>query len=312
MPGSYAHITLANLLGEKVSKRAIPGFPDGAAAAVLDYLKFVELGAESPDYPYLAVGDKKAKAWADLMHYKTTGRIIQVGVEQLRQMNGEPKRKGTAWLLGYTSHFAADVCLHPVINLKVGPYEQNQKAHRICEMHQDVFIFDKLNVGGIRFAEHLRSMQTCYSAKSKKRLDDDIVDLWKSILKSVHPAEYKKNPPDMDKWHVRFTKLVDNIAEEAGRLVPIARHVATGLGLVYPLPQDLDRQYLYGLDTPTGKQDYEAVFMKALGHGCDLWKMVAAGIYAGDTGFETGIGDWNLDTGKDPDDRMVFWEQASS
>lgn len=308
MPGSYAHITLANLLREKVSKRAIPGFPDEAAAAVLDYLKFVELGAESPDYPYLAIRDKKAKAWADLMHYRTTGRIIQVGVENLRVMTGEPKRKGAAWLLGYTSHFTADVCLHPVINMKVGPYEQNQMAHRICEMHQDVFIFDKLNVGGIQFAEHLRSMKSCSSAKSKSRLDDDIAALWKSILKAVHPAEYKKNTPDVDKWHVKFTKLVDNIAEEAGRLIPIARHVATGLGLVYPLPADLDRQYLEGLDTPTGKQDYEVVFMKALGHASDLWKMVAAGIYSGDARFETGIGDWNLDTGKDPSGRLVFWE----
>ena len=307
MPGSYAHITLANLLREKVSKRAIPGFPDEAAGALLDYLKFVELGAESPDYPYLAVGDKKAKAWADLMHYKTTGRIIQVGVENLRTMTGEPKRKGTAWLLGYTSHFAADVCLHPVINMKVGPYEQNQKAHRICEMHQDVFIFDKLNVGGIQFAEHLRSMKSCSSTKSKSRLDDDVAGLWKSILKAVHPAEYKKNAPNMDKWHVRFTKLVDNIAEEAGRLIPIARHVATGLGLVYPLPQKLDPQYLYGLETPAGKQDYETVFTKALGHASDLWKMVSTGIYSRDTGFETGIGDWNLDTGKDPSGRLVFW-----
>jgi hypothetical protein len=298
----------ANLLAEKVSQRAIPGFPNEAAAAVLDYLKFVELGAQSPDYPYLAIGDKKAKAWADLMHAKTTGRIIQVGVENIRALKGEPQRKGAAWMLGYTSHFTADACLHPVINRKVGAYEQNRMAHRVCEMHQDVFIFDKLNVGGLQFAEHLRSLKSCSSTQSKSRLDEDISALWRSILMMVYPAEYKKNVPDMDNWHVKFTKLVDNIAEEAGRLVPFARHVATGLGLMYPLATHLDRQYLEGLDTPTGKQDYEAIFMKALGHATDLWKIVAAGIYSRDAAFKTDIGNWNLDTGKDPAGHLVFWE----
>lgn len=308
MPGSYAHITLANQVRGKVSRRLIKGFPDEAAAAALAYLKFVELGAESPDYPYLAIGDKKAKKWADLMHYQDTGRVIQEAVEWLREESGESKRKGVAWLLGYATHFVADVCMHPVINLKVGPYEANQKAHRICEMNQDVFIFERLDVGGIRFAEQLKAMRSCSSPKSKTRLDEDVARLWKSVLRSVHPAEYRVNVPNVDKWHFAFTRVVDGIAEEAARLIPIARHVAVGAGLMYPLPDKLDRQYLEGLDTPSmGKQNYETIFDKALGHASEMWEIVASGVYRGDKRFKTQIGNWNLDTGQDPSGKLVYW-----
>ncbi len=68
MPGAYAHMTLVNVRKEPQSLEAIPGFPADAISAVLDYFKFCELGAVSPDYPYLAIGDPGAARWADAMH----------------------------------------------------------------------------------------------------------------------------------------------------------------------------------------------------------------------------------------------------
>lgn len=309
MPGTYAHITLANLLTGQAARKEIAGFPGEAASAVMDYLKFVEMGANSPDYPYLAVGDKKSARWADLMHYTNTGSMIHVGVEMTRALTGEQRRKCAAWLLGYTAHFAMDVCLHPVINLKVGPYAENKTAHRRCEMNQDVYIFQRLNLGGIEFAEHLAGgIGACSAPGSKKKLDPDVAKLWKAVFKAVHPAQYKSNSPNVDKWHAWFNKIVDDIAEEGNRLIPLARHVAADQALLYPLLGEIDHQYIDSLKTPTmGDMSYDQIFDKALGHVAETWTVVARGIFQESSEYRAQIGHWDLDTGKDPDGKLVFW-----
>lgn len=126
MPGAYAHITLVNMLREPKRLESIKSFPTDAISAILDYFKFCELGAVSPDYPYLALGDSNAKKWADEMHYTRTGSMIHAGVRLLKNMQGESKRKGLAWLLGYSAHVATDVTIHPVVELKVGDYDNHK------------------------------------------------------------------------------------------------------------------------------------------------------------------------------------------
>jgi len=78
VPGSYAHITLVNLAREPARLDAGPGLPNPAALALGRWLKHCELGAVSPDYPYLAIGSKGAAEWADLMHYQHTGDMVKV------------------------------------------------------------------------------------------------------------------------------------------------------------------------------------------------------------------------------------------
>jgi len=68
MPGAYAHMTLVNLLRKPARLEEIPGFPNEAISAVLEYFRFTELGAVSPDYPYLAIGDINSAKWADDIH----------------------------------------------------------------------------------------------------------------------------------------------------------------------------------------------------------------------------------------------------
>lgn len=308
MPGTYAHITMANLAREKVAMKTFPSFPAEAAVSVLKYLKFVEMGANSPDYPYLAVGDKKAAKWADLMHYTTTGRMLQVGIEQIREMRGEQRRKCAAWLLGYAAHVTTDVVMHPVINLKVGPYAENKTAHRVCEMNQDVHVFQRLNLK-IDLAEHLEGgIGACSSPTSKKKLDADVAKVWKAVFKEVHPDYYKASMPDVDKWHAWFNLIVDKFAEEGNRLFPLARHVASDQGLVYPLPSEIKRTYIDSLATPTGNNmRYDDIFDKALGHVIHVWQIVATAIFEKDERFQTEIGNWDLDTGMDPNGKFVFW-----
>lgn len=72
MPGGYAHITLVNILSQKIADD--PTFSEEALSAVMDYLKFVELGAVSPDYPYRAVSDRdEAKKWGPRHALHTNG-----------------------------------------------------------------------------------------------------------------------------------------------------------------------------------------------------------------------------------------------
>lgn len=53
-------------------------------------------------------------------------------------------------------HVAADITVHPVVELKVGPYAQNQTAHRTCEMNQDAFIWQRLNLGELGYADRVQ------------------------------------------------------------------------------------------------------------------------------------------------------------
>lgn len=304
MPGAYTHITLANELRAVSRLEAIPGFPEEAIDAVLAEFKFCELGAVSPDYPYLSLADGDAAKWADNMHYTRTGEVIQTGVGLLRQARGEARRKGLAWLLGYTSHVVADVTVHPVVNLRVGPYEENKTTHRTCEMNEDAYIFRRLNVGEVGLSEHLDSgIRSC---GSPKKLDRDVEGLWKSILKEVYPEDFAANEPDIHKWHRAFGTVVDAIGE-GNHLLPLSRHVAAGVGLTYPARDDLDESFLTGLKTPAGAEEYDIVFDRAVAVAAKTWGVIARGICAGDDLYLAQVGNWNLDTGRDPAGELVFW-----
>ncbi len=306
MPGAYAHITLVNELREPQRLEKISGFPTEAISALLDHFKFCELGAVSPDYPYLALTDPSAAQWADAMHYERTGQMIHAGVRRLLDFEGEARRKGLAWLLGYTAHVATDVTIHPVVELKVGPYAENKKNHRICEMNQDAHIFQRLNLGEIGLSEHLDS-GICACGKSPKKLDPDIRALWEAMLREVHGARFAKTPPVIDNWHGGFRLAVDEIAEEGNHLMPIARHVAVGQGLTYPAVEGIDPQYIKNLRIPGGHADYDEIFGRAIKNVAEIWALVAKGVFDGDRTYVARIGDWNLDTGKDANDQYVFW-----
>lgn len=308
MPGAYAHITIVNEFRNTDRLLAIPDFPAEAAKAYLRWFKYAELGAVSPDYPYLAVGDADAANWADLMHYVHTGTMIQEGAKLIRALKGEAKYKCLAWLLGYASHVTADVTVHPVVELKVGPYAENKSDHRTCEMHQDAFIFQRLNLGEVGVADHLKSgIGACSVEVDDDLLDPEIVTFWSSLLKAVHPADFDRNPPEIHKWHERFTELVDAISSAGSHLFPFARHVAAGAGLFYPSGSEIDAQYLVNLRVPGGTMDYEELFEVAVGNVASVWSQLGIAVFKEKDEVLARFGEWNLDTGKDQNDRLVFW-----
>ncbi|MEE4358856.1 MAG: zinc dependent phospholipase C family protein [Desulfococcaceae bacterium] len=310
MSGAYTHITLENEMREPMRLEEIPGFPEEAIITILDYFKFCELGAVSPDYPYLAVDDSGAAAWADAMHYTDTGQMIHAGIRLLRDMEGEAKMKGLAWLLGYSAHVAADMTIHPVVQMKVGPYHENKSGHRTCEMNMDVHIFQRLNLGDIGLSDHLGSgIGLCSEGDSTEMLDLDVHDLWDNMMKEVYPEDYESNPPDIHKWHSRFNTIVSTIAQAGNILMPVARHVAADKGLVYPAADEIDMQYIEDLETPEGTMHFDDIYERALRNIESMWSMVARGVLEDDAEcFET-VGNWNLDTGRNEDDELIYWEE---
>lgn len=305
MPGAFAHITMVNCLSETARLKKLPS---AAAKAVLKNFKFCELGAVSPDYPYLVVGDHNAKNWANSMHHERTGEMIHAGIEYLKGSTGSALNKGIAWLLGYAAHVTTDVTIHPVVEMKVGPYKGNEKKHRICEMNQDSYIYQRLDLGGIGVGEHLDTgIAACSVNGDREQLDPDIVLLWRSMLQRVYPSQFASSSPDIHLWHRQFVSMVDNIAEEGQRLIPIARHVAVDCGLTYPERTDVDPEFIHNLEIPGGRSNYDAIFDRAIDNVTSVWEMVARGVFSGDQKYLAGIGHWNLDNGRNERDSLVFW-----
>lgn len=308
MPGAYAHITVVNEYRNPAKLMAIPDFPEVAAKSFLRWFKYAELGAVSPDYPYLAVGNKDAAAWADLMHYTHTGAMVREGSKLLRAIDGEKKSKCLAWLMGYASHVTADMTIHPVVELKVGKYEENKSDHRTCEMHQDVFIFRRLNVGDAGVADYLSTgIGACSVEDNDDKLDADIIDFWRVLLKAVHPVEFAANPPDIHKWHERFNEIVELISDAGGHLLPFARHLAADSGVVYPAYDQIDKQYVENLNVPNGIMSYDDIFNNALNNVANVWGDIAHGTFTSNDMVLTRFGEWNLDTGRDQTDKLIFW-----
>ncbi len=307
MPGSYAHITLVNLAREPARLDVGPGMPDPAALALGQWFKYCELGAVSPDYPYLAIGATGATAWADLMHYKHTGDMVKAGVEVVRGLVGDTRDKALVWLLGYAAHVITDATIHPVVELKVGPYAQNKRANRECEMHQDSYIFQRLDVGGVGVGDYLRSgIEQCCAAGS---LDPAVAEPWGAVLQRCYPQDASANPPDIARWHNGFTTVVETIGEGC-HLIPIARHVGVDCGLTYPLLKEVDRAaYIDNLKAPHGGMSYDQVFEKALAHVIEGWHLIGEAVFNDSTAYQAAFWDWNLDTGRDSTGKVVLWEE---
>ncbi|HET8790961.1 MAG TPA: zinc dependent phospholipase C family protein [Modicisalibacter sp.] len=310
MPGAYAHITAVNIASE-ISRLEGANVSKQLVLAAAKYLKLVELGAVSPDYPYLDISiGSSAKAWADKMHYTDTGEMIRAGLELLPEAPAEDREKALAWLMGYAAHVVTDLTIHPVVESRVGPYAQNAKEHRICEMHQDAHVFQRLGLGPVGIAEHLDSGIGRCSEPESDDLDSVVALLWRQMLERVYPHEYASNPPNPCDWHSGFKTIVD-AAEEGYKLFPFARHVAAGQGLTYPAQEKIDSSYIESLATPGNiPMHYDDIFDHAVENILVMWRDMGEALERADAPLFAKLGAWNLDTGRDADGQYVYWRVA--
>ncbi len=109
------------------------------------------------------------------------------------------------------------------------------------------------------------------------------------------------------RWHSRFIFMVDQIAEEGNKLHPIARHLTVNPGLTYPAPSDADMDFIKNLSVPVGKNDYDSIFDMAIENVGQVWQTISVGVFNENDDYLTAVGNWSLDTGRNEDDRLVFW-----
>jgi hypothetical protein len=308
-----------NLASEKRYLTRIDGFPREAIDAANLHVKFLELGCISPDYPYLDVMSGDSKKWADLMHYTHTCEAIYIGTELVRRLPLDlSKDKCLAWLMGYTAHVIADMCIHPVVELKVGPYEKNATEHRRCEMHQDTYIFRRIGTGMPQVSEHIKAtILNCGDPDDPKRLDPDIKRVWEELLRTVHPEVFSDDPPDMDKWHRKCYGILEKLLPTSSRFVGFARHVCDGLGFFYPTPDEIDREaYIEDLRVPSPgsserRMQYDDIFNFAIEKIQQVWFDISRNALGLGNFITFREEEWNLDTGKNELDEgkgPVFWK----
>ncbi len=309
MPGAYAHLSVVN----DAQKRAdAAGLREDTLVSLGRYLKFVELGSVSPDYPYLSLR-RDQKRWADDMHYTRNATLLRAGVAAVSRLPAEAKGKATAWLLGFAAHMTTDMTIHPVVELRVGPYAQNKGEHRRCEMHQDAYIFPRvMNVGDTGLSEHLATgIATCHAQENEDVLDPDIEQVWQSMLAAAYQDDLVQVPPLPGSWHAGFRGILTAMAG-VNRLFPWARHVSADLNLAYPAETDIDPSFIRQLRTPEGPLDYGVIYERARSNVLAVWKGLDDALVEGRSDALDQLEDWNLDTGRSVQTgRLVFWKEAA-
>jgi hypothetical protein len=326
MPGTFAHITLVDSLCEATLLDRLEELQDDVKHALLSNLKFCELGAVSPDYPYLVLRDDEAAGWANVMHYWWTADFIRSGLHHLLDdgfgtLDSSDAQKCIAWLFGYTSHVVADMTIHPVIELIVGPYAAHKTAHRVCEMHQDAYIFRQWVEEEIDSAEYLKhaGLRDCgEKLGDTHHLAPPLAKLWTLILNDVHRTEVTF-PPDLpkpnesprpDDWHHHYVTTIDDFAEEGNRFF-LARGAMESLGLVYPPSKKVQLKFIKNLKTPDhATADYDAVFESARQNVISIWRQLGHAITARNPTYLI-LANGNLDTGMAdgaaPGTPHIFW-----
>lgn len=304
MSGAYTHLTIANdarALARKTSLRK------PTLAALGNHLKYVELGAVSPDYPYLST-DRSQGTWADAMHYTNTGTLLRSAVAAVHRAPAASQPKLIAWIFGFASHVATDMTIHPVIEMKVGPYKGNEKAHRVCEMHQDAHIFPRLGVGSAALTQHLKTgVATCNSPTDSDSLDPSIEQVWLDILQKTYPAQAAVETPNPSSWHRGFRRILSAVGN-TNHLFPFARHVGASMGLTYPRFEEIDQQYIKGLKTPAGTTDLDTLYETARTNVLKMWAGLDEDLVSGRSDALDRLEDWNLDTGRSVStNKLVFW-----
>ena len=320
MPGTFAHITLVDSLCQNADALdGIDSLTPSMKRALMQFDNFCELGAVSPDTPYLKLLSADSACWANVMHYWKTTDFIRRAVPYVHALDFRltATQKCFAWLFGYTAHVVADFTVHPVINLRVGPYEQNKLQHRLCEMNEDVYIFHKLGFGDVSGAEYIKrcGIDSCADETDEDNLDPAVRKLWFYCLEGFPLDSIKmkdglpapKGPPDPDEWFAHYVGMIDKFAEEGGKFPWLLRELVGAEGLVFPQLDEVDQTFIQNLKMPDGTTaNYDQVFERARQNVIATWRELGAALDAGDLNLFT-LANGDLDTGLADNNQSIFW-----
>jgi hypothetical protein len=320
MAGTFAHITLVDSLCQNADALdSITTLLPTMKRALMQFNNFCELGAVSPDTPYLKLLSADSARWANVMHYWKTADFLRRAVPYVNALDFRltATQKCFAWLFGYTAHVVTDFTIHPVINLRVGPYEQNKLQHRLCELSQDVYIFHKLGFGDVSRAEYIKrcGIDSCADVADEDKLDSAVRKLWCYCLEGFPLDSIKmkeglpapKSPPEPDEWFAHYVGMIDKFAEEGGKLPWLLRELVETEGLVFPQLDEVDQTFVQNLKMPDGAiANYDQVFERARQNVLTTWRDLGAAIDAGDQSLFT-LANGDLDTGLTDNNQSIFW-----
>ena len=323
MPGTFAHIILVDTLCQNADALdTIDSLTPSMKRALMQFNNFCELGAVSPDTPYLTLLSSDAQCWGNVMHYWRAADFVRRAVPYVHELDfrSTDAQKCFAWIFGYTAHLVADFTVHPVINLRVGPYEQNKLQHRLCEMNQDVYIFHKLGFGDVSTAEYIRNcgIASCADEADRDKLDPAVGRLWRHCLdgyplETVHMKDglpAPKGPPVPDEWFDHYVDMIDRFAEEGGKFPRLCREFVEAEGAVFPQLNEVDLSYIENLKLPDGTTaNYAQVFATARANLKKTWRELGAALDDGDPTLFT-LANGDLDTGLADNGQSIFWSNV--
>lgn len=316
MAGTFAHMTLVySLCRDAALLDSMSTLTDKMKSSLMRYINYCELGSVSPDYPYLTVWSSNAAGWANVMHYWKTADFIRSCIPLIYDQKYSSRKafRCLAWIFGYTAHVVTDMTVHPIVNAKVGPYEQNKTAHRVCEMNQDVYIFKKLGPGEVTSAEYLQNCGLSSCIDSSNNFDPDISWLWTTVLEEIKKKpinmradlDEPKEDPAPDQWHKNFIKLIGGVAEEGGQIPFISRHLEEK-GIFYCDSEDIDYGYIEELKSPDGSSiHYDDVFRQAQENVKKAWAELGSALDKNKPELFT-LPNGDLDSGK-YNEEYIFW-----
>jgi hypothetical protein len=320
MAGTYAHISLVYSLCRDTNKLDSQEFlTNDLKRWLMTHEKFCELGAVSPDYPYMAIMNEECAGWANVMHYWKTTDFVRNAVDVLKAMDRSQveTQRCIVWLFGFAAHLITDLTVHPVVQRRVGPYADNKTDHRRCELNQDNFIFHEVGLGDIIKAEYVRDcgIRDCGAPEDRKKLYPPIAELWKHCLgmvslseaRSQLPVAVPAQPPEPDKWHKAFVKIVNKVMEEGGSFPPLSRHILEKEALLYTDRSKIDGSYIENLEVPGGdRKHYREVFSEAQKNVLEGWNQLGKALSRQNAELFA-IKNADLDTGLDQDGKLIYW-----
>ena len=304
MAGAFTHMAIVS----EATKSFSVGKPLG------DLLRtnrnFLTLGSVSPDIPYLAHLAFGGFAWADIMHYHQTNRLVQNAVHSLAvaQTKGKIWKSQLAWLLGFVGHLVSDASIHPIVESIVGPYtdKDTNANHSECEMMQDVLIMKEVLNLELADAEYTNLLRTSFENSSFKKVSE----FW------ARHAEV--NCPMAGKFPVEavidsYINVLDT-AEGGNAFARAFRHF--GLKLIYRTHKDvitnapdLVKKYYSNVNLPNGltgsfrKEGFDFTVKNVVA----VWSKIERALFTKDN-ITDYVSNWNLDTGVDQDEnKTTYW-----
>jgi Zinc dependent phospholipase C len=294
------------------------------------YFPFVCLGSVSPDLPYAAqrVGindgkDENDWTWGDKFHKQNTGSFIEVGVQALRAVEDKKNElflKQAAWLLGYYSHVITDLVVHAVVyELVGGCYEKHQKKHLASEVIQDSLLFAELystppkELIDVKFVfSVLENCQVAVHVEGGATtitdhiLDNDIAELWNSILKQNYSDFYVREKPNIQDWFRLYLAVMKLGTTALAR--DVAHDMAYQRSTEIP-PGDKERYYS-AITLPDGRPGTyrDDVFIKTVSEVAQRLKLFLGAISNKKmfASLQKRLAPWNLDKGTLSDTNPTF------